>query len=64
MKKRPEGAELFQTEEQTDRQNMTKVIVALSSSTNPPKKNMNSVLKIFFVRENEKLLNTWKDETT
>ena len=28
------------------------------------KKNMNSVLKIFFVRENEKLLNTWKDETT
>ena len=47
MKKRPEGAELFQTEEQTDRQNMTKVIVALSSSTNPPKKKYEFSIKDF-----------------
>ena len=51
----PAGAELFHAEEQTDRQDMTNLIVTLSNSTNAPKK-INSILKIFCDPKNWKLL--------
>ena len=34
---RPAGAELFHADEQTDRQDMTNLIVVLCNSTNTPK---------------------------
>jgi len=37
MKMRPAGAELFHADEQTDRQDMTNLIVVLCNSTNTPK---------------------------
>jgi len=36
---RPVGAELFHTGGQTDRQDMTNLLVALCNSANTPKKN-------------------------
>jgi len=60
---RPAKAELFHADEQTDRKDMTNLIVSLYNSTIAPKK-MNSVLNIFCDPENGKLLTIWKDETT
>jgi len=44
---RPVGAESFHTDGQTDRPDMTNLIVALCNFANAPKKKMNSELKIF-----------------
>ena len=52
---RPAKAELFHADEQTDRKDMTNLIVSLYNSTIAPKK-MNSVLNIFCDPENGKLL--------
>jgi hypothetical protein len=58
MKKRLEGAEFFHAEEQKKRTGYGEDKRSFKQFCESTQKKMNSVIKVFFFPENEKLLNT------